>query len=77
MDFWIDGVCNTCESKVAEGPGKIKDYLNFCTNESCEHHIIHEVFDTEELDYYKHEAPYTPQRKINREFNILFEALND
>jgi len=75
MDFWIDGVCE-CGYKVIEGPSKVKDYVNFCSNESCEHHVLHDIFDMEELEYYKHEYPYSALRKENEKFNEIFDKLS-
>ena len=63
INIWEDGICNSCGSVVMEiaseydvyiPESKYSDYINFCSNEECEHHICHYVSDQDELDYYNH-----------------------
>lgn len=53
-NMWEDGTCE-CGSVVYEGPSTEKDYMNFCSNKNCKHHVPHHVFDMEESDYYIHD----------------------
>ena len=55
-NIWNDGICKKCGSIVIETPDDFgrKDYMNMCTNGSCENHYWHSIFDDEELDYYYH-----------------------
>jgi hypothetical protein len=59
---WEDGFCKTCGSIVLEvncrecdlEEARFSDYVNMCSNEKCEHYVLHFVGDQEILDYYKH-----------------------